>query len=165
MARLHTHHGDITTMAVDAIVNAANSTLLGGGGVDGAIHDAAGPQLLEACRALNGCTTGDAKATPGFRLAARWVIHTVGPVWRNGLAGEHDLLRQCYRRSLEVAVEIGARSVAFPSLSTGVYGFPKQPAAEIAVATARAFLGPIDDITFTAFSEDDFQRYRALLVA
>ena len=163
MTELRVLHGDITEVVADAIVNAANSALLGGGGVDGKIHEAAGPELLEACRTLGGCTTGDAKSTPGFALPARWVIHTVGPIWRGGLAGEHDLLRMCYRRSLEVAVDIGARTIAFPSISTGVYGFPKQPAAEIAVATARAFRGSLDTIMFVAYSTDDFDRYRRLL--
>lgn len=159
MPTLHVHHGDITTIAVDAIVNAANSALLGGGGVDGAIHRAAGPELLEACRALHGCQTGDAKWTAGFRLPARFVIHTVGPMWNNGLSGEFDLLARCYRRSLEVAAEIGARTVAFPCISTGAFGMPPKESAEVAVATVRAFAGPVDSVTFVTHDESDYERY------
>jgi O-acetyl-ADP-ribose deacetylase (regulator of RNase III) len=130
--------GDIVDQQVDAIVNAANRTLLGGGGVDGAIHRAAGPRLLAACRVLGGCETGDAKATPGFDLPGRWVIHTVGPVWFGGSRGEEEALTSCYRRALEVADELGAKSVAFPAISTGAFGFPEAEAAVIAVRTLRS---------------------------
>lgn len=139
-ARLVVVEGDLTKQAVDAIVNAANSSLLGGGGVDGAIHRAAGPELLAECRALRGCETGDAKITRGYRLPAKWVIHTVGPIWRGGKRGEVDHLASCYRRSLEVALGCGCRTVAFPSISTGAYRFPMEPAARIAVRECREFL-------------------------
>lgn len=155
--------GDITGLAVDAVVNAANESLLGGGGVDGAIHRAAGPELVEACRPLGGCLTGDARATPGFNLRARWVIHTVGPVWRGGHEGEPGLLASCYRRCLQVAAEIGARSVAFPAISTGIYGYPPPQAAAIAVAVVRSSPHDVDQVTFVAFDEPTLGLYRRLL--
>ncbi len=155
--------GDITAQEVDAIVNAANSSLLGGGGVDGAIHRAAGPELLEACRALGGCETGDAKATPGFRLPARWVIHTVGPVYRDGASGERDLLASCYRRSLEVADELGATSVAFPAISTGIYGYPRDEAAAVAVETLRDTPTSVELVRLVAFDQATLEVYLRLL--
>lgn len=154
---------DITTLAIDAIVNAANSSLLGGGGVDGAIHRAAGPEFLHECRLLHGCKTGDAKSTKGWRLPARHVIHTVGPVWRGGSHGEPALLAACYRRSLEVAAAIGARRIAFPCISTGVYGYPADLAADVAVATVRAWTGDMDEVVFCVFSDADLAHYQRLL--
>lgn len=158
--------GDITLLKVDAIVNAANNTLLGGGGVDGAIHRAAGPQLLKACQKLNGCDTGDAKITPGFRLPSRYVIHTVGPVWRGGEKNEALLLRACYTSSLQLAVGHQLKSIAFPNISTGVYGFPKALASEIAVGTVREFLkenGPVLEVTFVVFDLENESLYKNLL--
>ena len=157
---------DITTLSVDAIVNAANSSLLGGGGVDGAIHRAAGPELLEECRRLGGCPTGDARLTRGYRLPAKFVIHTVGPVWHGGGRREPELLASCYRRSIEVASANGIRTLAFPSISTGVYGYPIELAADVAVATVRstvAELATIEDIVFCCFSASDLAVYTGRL--
>ena len=158
--------GDITKLAVDAIVNAANRSLLGGGGVDGAIHRAAGPALLDECRTLSGCDTGDAKITGGYRLPAAHVIHTVGPIWSGGDADEDRLLARCYRRSLEVAAENDLRTIAFPAISTGVYRFPVDRAAQIAVRTVSSFLSTshrIDKVTFCCFSEESAEAHRATL--
>ena len=155
--------GDITTEQVDAVVNAANASLLGGGGVDGAIHRAAGRELLAECRGLGGCATGDAKATGGYALPARWVIHTVGPVWQGGDGGEPELLASCYRRSLEVADELGARSVAFPAISTGVYGYPADLAAETALTTIRATRTAVELVRLVAFNDESHRHYVRLL--
>lgn len=166
MNRTELFKGDITSLKVDAIVNAANSALLGGGGVDGAIHRAAGKELLAECRNLNGCETGDAKITKGYNLPAKFVIHTVGPVWHGGRSGEPEKLASCYRRSLEVAIENGVKTIAFPNISTGVYGYPKIEAAEIAVKAVLSFLksnNELELVIFCVFDDENFMIYRNLL--
>ena len=158
--------GDITKLDVDAIVNAANTTLLGGGGVDGAIHRAAGPELLAECRSLGGCKPGEAKLTRGYRLPARFVIHTVGPVWRGGKGDEPEALENCYRNSLQLAVENEIKTIAFPAISCGAYGYPIPDAAQVALKTGRDFLATddrIDKVTFVLWGEDIYDVYRQLL--
>ena len=162
--RIEVLQGDITKQHVDAIVNAANESLAGGGGVDGAIHAGAGPQQLhQACAALGGCETGDAKATPGFKLRARWIIHAVGPRYRDGQHGEADLLASCYRRALEVADELGARSVAVPAISTGIYGYPPEEAAVISVDTIRSATTDVELVRLVAFDDHTLRLYNERL--
>ena len=163
MERIKLHQGDITKLEVDAIVNAANKSLLGGGGVDGAIHRAAGKELLEETKSLGGCNTGDAKITNGYQLPAKHVIHTVGPVWNGGSKGEPENLASCYQRSLEIAVENKVKSIAFPNISTGVYGFPKDKAAEIALNEVRHFLkedNAIEQVIFCVFDDENYKIYQ-----
>ncbi|PJJ75454.1 O-acetyl-ADP-ribose deacetylase (regulator of RNase III) [Thermoflavifilum aggregans] len=166
MARIHVIQGDITRLQVYAIVNAANSSLLGGGGVDGAIHRAAGPELLEACRKIGGCPTGEARITPGFRLPARYVIHAVGPVWHGGKHGEAELLASCYRHSLQLAADHGLKQIAFPAISTGAYGYPFDEASSIAIRTVKEWLAAhnmVEEVYFVLFSDHHYQRFQQFL--
>lgn len=167
MARIETVTGDITRETTDAIVNAANEQLAPGGGVCGAIHRAAGPKLAEACAEIGGCATGDAVITPGFDLPARWVVHAVGPVWYGGTGGEDELLASCYRRSLEVAAEAGARSIAFPAISTGIFGYPLREATKVAVSTLRTEVDahPIELVRLVAFDEPTAELFDVVLAA
>lgn len=165
-SRIELYKGDITRLGVDAVVNAANTSLLGGGGVDGAIHRGAGPKLLEECRTLNGCPTGEARITKGYELCAKYVIHTVGPVWRDGNNNEGDLLASCYVNSLQLAVENKIKTIAFPAISTGVYGFPIEQATRIAVSTAKSFLknnDTIQKIIFVCYDEITYRVYRTVI--
>jgi O-acetyl-ADP-ribose deacetylase len=162
LEKLGVLQGDITKLATDAIVNAANESLLGGGGVDGAIHRAAGPQLLVECRSLHGCNTGEAKITPGYNLSAQWIIHTVGPIWTNGRSGELEALRSCYLECLKLAVKHNIKTIAFPAISCGVYGFPIDQAARIAIGTVIEFLKTeqgLDGVSFVCFSDEDYDSY------